>query len=383
MDNVTHTLLGLTIGRAGVERLGALAMPTLVIAANLPDADIIVSPFGQTAYLEHHRGITHAAIGILVQIPLLAAAMWSLGRWLQRRRDEAASPRGGDGESDEGAVSPPRRPVRFLPLLTAATIGLASHPLLDLLNTYGVRPWLPVSDLRYFGDAVFIVDPWIWLVLGSAVCLTGPRGMRHGVRWAAIAAVAAVPILGSGRAPLGVGLTWIAAVGLVAALRAAGVGTARPRAAAGVALAIAVLHVAGLATASRVAAEHGLGAVRPALAPDEAVSAVSVHPQPATPWRFDVLVESPTRIRWSLVDLARGTTGSVRVLDRRLDDPALANVRETDEHRAWRLFARHPFVGRTPDGCLILGDARYHPFPAPSWCNLCVPLPGAPIPVPR
>ena len=39
MDNLTHGLVGALIGQAGLKRKTGLAMPALVIGANLPDVD--------------------------------------------------------------------------------------------------------------------------------------------------------------------------------------------------------------------------------------------------------------------------------------------------------------------------------------------------------
>ena len=39
MDNLTHSLIGAALGQAGLKRKTGLAMPALIIAANLPDID--------------------------------------------------------------------------------------------------------------------------------------------------------------------------------------------------------------------------------------------------------------------------------------------------------------------------------------------------------
>jgi inner membrane protein len=62
-------------------------------------------------------------------------------------------------------------PSRMRPgqLLLLAYAGILSHPLLDTLNTYGVRWLLPWTRQWTYGDALFIVDPWIILILGIGV----------------------------------------------------------------------------------------------------------------------------------------------------------------------------------------------------------------------
>ncbi|OYZ90135.1 MAG: hypothetical protein B7Y00_00205, partial [Sphingomonadales bacterium 17-56-6] len=43
MDNLTHSLVGALLGQMGLKRKTGLAMPTLIIAANIPDIDAITT----------------------------------------------------------------------------------------------------------------------------------------------------------------------------------------------------------------------------------------------------------------------------------------------------------------------------------------------------
>jgi inner membrane protein len=43
-------------------------------------------------------------------------------------------------------------------------VAVASHLALDWTNNYGVHPFWPLSNRWYYGDAVFIVEPWLWAV---------------------------------------------------------------------------------------------------------------------------------------------------------------------------------------------------------------------------
>ena len=56
-------------------------------------------------------------------------------------------------------------------LLLLAVVSIVSHPILDTLNTYGVRWLMPFDGRWFYGDAVFIVDPWLWLTLGLGLLL--------------------------------------------------------------------------------------------------------------------------------------------------------------------------------------------------------------------
>jgi len=60
MENLAHTLLGLSFAKAGLERVTPLATTALVISSNLPDIDVLLRLEGGTvSYLKHHRGFTH------------------------------------------------------------------------------------------------------------------------------------------------------------------------------------------------------------------------------------------------------------------------------------------------------------------------------------
>jgi inner membrane protein len=49
----------------------------------------------------------------------------------------------------------------FRKTFAIALIAMATHPPLDYLNSYGLRPWLPWNGEWYYGDALFIIDPYI------------------------------------------------------------------------------------------------------------------------------------------------------------------------------------------------------------------------------
>jgi inner membrane protein len=148
MDNFTHALAGWALGQAGLKRMSGLAVPTLIIAANLPDIDAVLSVLG-TQSLALRRGVTHGPIALLILPMLLTAAMIGFERWQVRRRKRPRA----------------RLPVRPVPLLILAYIGTLSHPALDYMNSYGIRLLEPFSPRWFHGDTLFIIDAVLWTIL--------------------------------------------------------------------------------------------------------------------------------------------------------------------------------------------------------------------------
>ncbi len=158
MDNLTHTLVGVALGEAGLRRRTRLATATLAIGANLPDVDALIYLVGSdTDALAFRRGHTHGVLAMLVLPLLLVGAMLLYDRWRPRA---------------DGDPGPPTRPGA---LLFLAALAVWSHPLLDWLNVYGVRLLMPFSDRWFYGDALFIIDPWVWLALGIGVFMSRRR----------------------------------------------------------------------------------------------------------------------------------------------------------------------------------------------------------------
>jgi inner membrane protein len=98
-------------------------------------------------------------------------------------------------------------------LLLLSVIGIATHPFLDWMNTYGMRWLMPLNPSWWYADSLFIVDPWIWLALGLGVWFSRRRETRQ----------SSVSTSGPARVALvAVGL-YIAAMGSLTALARRGV----------------------------------------------------------------------------------------------------------------------------------------------------------------
>jgi len=181
LDNLCHSLVGMALSRAGLNKRTALATSTLVIANNLPDIDVGVFATGTLA-MSFRRGWTH---GILAQLTLplaLTGAMLVYDRFRGRPNASNAS-NGPNGPSEV---------VRPGQLLLLSYIGVLLHVFMDFCNSYGVRLLMPFSDRWFYGDALYIVDPWLYLTLGIGWWLarTNPRPARIGVTIAAIYVIA-------------------------------------------------------------------------------------------------------------------------------------------------------------------------------------------------
>ncbi len=187
MDNITHSLLGAALSHAGLNRVLAvcdsgevssrLAVANLgpvkaavgdpcrraitaimILAANLPDLDVATLR-APLLYLEHHRGYTHTYWGIAVLALLLPLPFL---KWNHAIRSNPA-------------------PVRnkYLYLAGISLLGTASHLFLDFTNSYGVRPLRPLSQRWVYGDFIPIIDPWIYLILGSSLFLANQMARRR------------------------------------------------------------------------------------------------------------------------------------------------------------------------------------------------------------
>ena len=211
MDPLAHTLFGATMAEAGLKRKTALATATLIIGANIPDVDAVAMFVSSDYALQVRRGWTHGILALMVWPFLLSGAMLGVDRLLQRwrfrrgnrNRAPAASSRNTKsgsrstrtkdiqrsgppsastrksesiqsgnhsvGRKTDPSMSPPMRPGV---LLGIAFLGVWSHPLLDWLNTYGIRLLMPFNDTWFYGDTLFIIDPWFWLLAGGCSSAT-------------------------------------------------------------------------------------------------------------------------------------------------------------------------------------------------------------------
>lgn len=302
MDNLTHSLVGLTAAKTGLERLSPGATLLCVLAANSPDSDIVVLFFGDRwDFLQHHRGITHALVGTAFLALLAPLIFYGVDRAWARLRQQTPK-------------------TNFRGLLIASLIVTATHPLLDWTNNYGIRFLLPWNSHWSYGDLVFIVDPFIWLILAAGLLVIWR--MRYETK-SKIAFVS---------------------------------------------FAIVVAYCSALAFAHSSALARGREEAARLVAPNgEIISRLAAMPTLANPLRWDCLFETD-KATYRFTVALNGQTPAGRVV--RYPRPAgavavaLQEVSEEKPARVFLGFARFPVARLADPGCttqtlLQLADLRY------------------------
>ena len=137
MENLTHTLIGFALSRAGFNRWSPRPDLTLMLAANIPDLDMLCWFGGPMTLLQVHRGYTHS----LAMLPVMALVATLI---------VCAVSRSTRGWKSTYALS---------------LVGVASHLLLDWTNTYGIRLLLPFSSEWLHLDLNHLFDFWILAAL--------------------------------------------------------------------------------------------------------------------------------------------------------------------------------------------------------------------------
>lgn len=150
MDNLTHTLIGVGLARAGLsQKFGRGTTLILAVASNLPDIDVgcLFAP-GPLAFL-WRRTFSHCLLG--------AAILVLLATWIFRRYF----------------------PNLSWPIVLGLTaLGVAGHLFCDLWNAYGVVLLWPFSWNRFSLDWIYIIDLIIWGVLIASWLLSRARPQR-------------------------------------------------------------------------------------------------------------------------------------------------------------------------------------------------------------
>jgi inner membrane protein len=296
LDNLTHTLVGVALAEAGLKRRTALGAATLMIGANFPDIDVIAVPLG--GGLEWRRGITHGFLALAILPLVLAGLMWLGDRHIRRRLNPSATP----------------ADYRQLALLSG--VSIMTHPVLDFMNTYGMRWLMPFVNQWYYADGLFIVDAWVLIALVLGVVWS--RRDR---------------ITPPARVALGALATYT----------------------------VAMLVITGLGRMT-VGSEH----------PGKRFM---VAPTPLVPWRRDVILEERAGYRFGSYSLVSGLKVWDDVVPKGDSGAAAVLARSTPEGRGFLRWARFPYYRVVREGretVVRILDMRYA---GQKWASVAVRLP--------
>jgi len=317
VDNLTHSLVGALLGQAGLKKKTGLAMPALIIGANLPDVD--AACFFWLEGVEHlgfRRGITHGPPAMVLLPLILAGLLYGFDRWQTSR-----------GKRPEG-----RLPVSFKWLFLLSFIGCLTHPALDWLNVYGIRLLEPFSSQWFYGDTLFIIDVWLWALMGFATWFS-LRRERRGGEW-----------MRPARMAIAAALAYIGINGVIT-------------------------HQAENAPLDRVSEGE----------------TIIASPPPLTFWEREVL--SGGASLWWMTDysIVKGL-GTKAVVGQPCFLPSWdweRTSRGTPQTDAFLFWSRAPFAERAPDGSVLLRDARFYDPRARDRFTVALPdVPCEPLPIP-
>lgn len=357
MDNLTHSLVGLTVAKTGLERLSPAAAAVSILAANAPDADVVVGLFADRwTLLHHHRGITHSIVGALFLALVLPLLVYGIDRLIasRRRREPTVQLRG---------------------LLVVSLIATATHPFLDWLNNYGVRPLLPFDSRWFYGDLLYIVDPFMWLFVGGASFLLTARTRFQRIFWLGLAILLSWMVtFGPGRRadisnPSVLIALWFGVVLVLVVLFVLKAGQRWGSRIAIAGLILIATYWLGLSVAHRRAVSIATGEANAIASQNqESVARLAVMPTLANPFRWDSTFETngaTYRFRLGLLENGRTTEQLIRYP--KPEGELASAIQQISEDRRLKIFldfARFPVARLRDPGCstdtlVQFADLRY------------------------
>ncbi|MDH3745749.1 MAG: metal-dependent hydrolase [Acidobacteriota bacterium] len=336
MDPLTHTLVGASLSATRLTNRTRGAAAALVLGANLPDIDVLSYFAGSDMALGFRRGWTHGLPALAV-LPILLAVTIRIWAHFSGRTGQ--------------------RPVSTRWLVALSYLAIVTHPLLDWLNTYGMRWLAPFRDTWFYGDSLFIVDPWLWLALGSG-WLLGRKPTR-----ALVGTVALVGALLMSLTALAVPTYIPIVIFVFLFLMAAALyfsSSFSPHRIALRGLTVALVYIAAMLVL------HGLTEWR---VDDElndvglAAQELMVGPRPANPLAWEFVARVGNEYRFGQFDWFGGSLEtSPRALPAAAHQPEWTTLQKTSSVAGFRRWARFPWLEVEPTAKgrrVFLMDARY------------------------
>ena len=340
MDPLTHTLVGASLASTRLGEKTPLATAALVIGANAPDIDVFAYALDGDFAIGFRRGWTHGILALVVLPFILTGVLLLFDRFVRRKPDAPAS-------------------VHWL--VPLSVIAILTHPFLDWLNNYGMRWLMPFDGTWFYGDSVFIMDPWLWLILGCGWLLGRPPSALLLSTWAVFSGLLLFVVAGRSSRYVPVVAT-VAIAWLLALLWRKGSDTPLMRgrlAAAGLTAALVFIggtlgiHGMTVTRVERDLADLGIGPVE----------RLMVGPVPIDPSTWSVVAQLPAEYRFGTY---AWRSGGFTMEEARLPvpkpSPLWDTVKEDPSVRGFMTWARFPRyeVERTPNGTKVhIMDVRY------------------------
>lgn len=371
MDNLTHSFVGLAASKAGLEKLSPGATIVCLLAANAPDSDIVTLLGGRWTYLHHHRGITHSIVGALILGLALPLIVYFGDRLVARMRGRQPT-------------------VRLKGLLMASLAVIATHPFMDWTNNYGIRPFLPWSSQWFYGDFSFIIDPFLWMILGGSCFLLISKSKLQFGFWLLLALlltylVMTVPTERGLDQTRVLGTVWIVVLIVLAVSFKLGAAQRWGHRIAVAALVVVLLYWGALASLHWFAVKEAQIEARAIVTLyGESITDVAAMPTLANPLQWSCVVETESaayRFDLSLVGAHRPISQLVRhERAEPSDSPTVERASQDRRARIFLDFARFPVARVVGADCMTktlvqFADLRYtQPGEARGTFSLEVPL---------
>lgn len=284
MDPLAHTLTGVTLANAGLkQKIGKGCVLALIVASNLVDVDIFGHFFLDQPNWMYRRMWTHS----LVMAPLLVLLSAYVFSRLFRQ-------------------------AKFRWWLLAFSLGVAFHIFMDLINSYGVVLFFPLSMERFELAWVFIIDLYIWGIL--LLTLFGPRIVaRVGLNFSTVS---------------------IARVGVASLLIYLSV--------------CGLLHQRSLTILQQHAEKSGLN-----------YSFSYVFPEPFGPWRFRGVLRTGDEYHVYLVTPLSSALKFSRTYLTDESDPEIAKLVDSETGETYKWFFKAPVWEKTAAGAALVSDIRF------------------------
>ena len=342
MDPIAHTLTGATLAQTGLRRTTPLATATLIIGANIPDIDAVFTFVGQDASLLYRRGLTHGIAALVVLPLLLTVLVYAYDRWFRRRR------------------APDKSPVKLPAVLGLSFLGVLSHFFLDWLNTYGVRLLMPFDDRWFYGDTLFIVDPWLWLLLGASVVFAHSRSRLSQGAWLVVGALASALVTLAPMVPGPAVAVWWIGVAVIALARWRGVDADENRRVAVACVTAVCLYLAAMMAGNKVAQD----VVTDELGDDVRTAQIMTGPLPANPFSREIVAETDRHYHGLTINLFDEPQVEERFAPQPIEEPegVVAAALDDESVQGFVNWMRFPVfeVQNIDDGHrVIIRDLRY------------------------